>query len=224
MERNVAIYGHAYTHLHHYCWALNSENKANKLRGNSRIAKLNGALADIKYVLDLAPADFVLLPDIYTSRAQILLALKRDGEAVGDLYKAIELDPSYTRAYLRLSDYYVTAGKKDKAIEILEQGIGNTTSGQGNAAALIRRLEKLGKTYEPPPGSAQSQQEQPPAPPQSEQQQSREAASIAPPAPQSEQAAPKPALPINDSSPGKPGESSAPDEPGKTNPYCRFCP
>lgn len=94
-----AIYGQSYNHLHHYCWALNAENKANMMFDKrARDVTLGSALLDIKYVLKNADADFVLLPEIYNSQARILFSLHSDSEAVLALEKAIELKPGYVPA------------------------------------------------------------------------------------------------------------------------------
>lgn len=146
----LAIYGKPYYHLHHYCWALNAENKAVRISDKYlRESKLTYALSDIKYSLDRSDPGFVFLPEIYNTQARILFALRRDPEAVVALNKAIEAKPDYVPAYFRLSDYFVDKGNKAEAIKILEQGIDYTEQ----ANALIKRLAKLGKTYEGVPGN-----------------------------------------------------------------------
>ena len=49
IEEYVAIYGHAYNHLHHYCWALNAENHKESF---------DQILGNIQYVINLAPVTF----------------------------------------------------------------------------------------------------------------------------------------------------------------------
>ena len=200
IDQYMAIYGSSYYHLHHYCWALNSENKANlMLDKKSRDDILNYALSDIKYVLTNASPDFVLLPDIYNSQARILFSLHRDSEAVLALERAIELKPGYVPAVARLSDYFAHIGDKAKAIMTLETGIDNT----GNADGLIKKLAALGVTYQGTPGSAIKKDE--PA---------KEAPSAA---------GPDTASPSSTT----PGDATQPDQAGSkpaNNPYCRFCP
>lgn len=157
ISQYVEIYGHSFYHLHHYCWALNAENKANMMSDKSiRGGELYNALGDIKYVLVNADPDFILLPEIYNSQARILFSLHRDGEAVIALEKAIELKPGYVPAVARLSDYYVKIGDNAKAIKTLKTGIDNTE----NAGGLIKKLAKLGITYQGTPGSAIMKEEQ----------------------------------------------------------------
>lgn len=200
IEQYVSIYGEAYRHTHHYCWALNAQNHAMWLRDrNLRESKLRNALRDIQYVLERASDSFSLLPDIYTSRAGIFLALKRDGEAVNDYLKAISLKPDHLPAYRALSDLYVDKGDKSSAIRILEQGIDNTE----NADSLIKRLQKLGKTYQGIPGNARKKHEDQPV------------------VSESGQAAAQPETTEKEKTPAAPEPVS--DE-SKPNPYCRFCP
>ena len=146
------VYGSIYHHLHHYCWALVSEFNANSiLEKGPRNNKLHQALGDIQYVLNKnPPTTFPLLPEIYSTRARILLRLGRNGEAVGDLLKAIDLQPGYQPAYSQLSTYYLQIGQKDKAISVLEKGVENNEA----PTSLLSRLEKLGKPYKGTPGSA----------------------------------------------------------------------
>lgn len=216
----VEMYGHAYTHLHHYCWALNAENNAARMRGRSRLAKLSDSLGDYNYVLRLAPQDFVFLPDIYTSRSRVFFALKRDADAVKDLYKAIELKADYHRAYARLSDYYQTIGDKHKAIQILKNGLNNTRN-ENSVAVLTRKLGKLGATYQGTPGSALQKDIQPAL----ENKPSDKTESV------NKGQAATPDLTTSSAPPPKentttdlPQKETPTVEPAKPNPYCRFCP
>ena len=194
------IYGPSYAHLHHYCWALNGENKANTIFDKHlRDSELIFALGDIKYVLTNASPDFVLLPDIYNSQARMLFSLHRDSEAVLALEKAIELKPGYVPAVSRLSDYFVHIGDKEKAIQTLKNGIDNTE----NAGGLIKKLAALGVTYQGIPGSAIKKDE-----PVKE----------APPEAKPDAASPSSATPGDATQPVQAGSKPA------DNPYCRFCP
>lgn len=222
MAQNVAIYGNAYTHLHHYCWALNAENKAMRI-GRGYRAKLLESLGDYKYILDLAPPSFVLLPDIYTSRARVFFTLGRDAEAVRDLYKAIELKADHDRAYAQLSDYYQRSGDKNKAISILEQGI-SYAGNPDSVAFYIKKFERLGKTYQGTPGSALPKKSEP-----EHDKNSSDTTKKTDSAGNDQTAVPaKPTMPEKPSTenitPDLSGKDTSPEQPAKTNPYCRFCP
>lgn len=210
IEEYMAMYGKAYYHFHHYCWALNTENNAWKTSDKYlRKSKLGYALGDIKYVLERAEPEFVFLPDIYNTQARILFSLQHDLEAVIALKKAIELKPDFVTPIARLSDYYADHGDKARAIKTLEDGIDNTE----NAKTLLKKLKKLGKTYEGIPGHARMKAvpadvpvaTTPPAETNSTQTNSAHPESLAAP----EKAEEKPLT--GDSKPAN-------------NPYCRFCP
>jgi len=140
IETYIKRYGQAYSHLHHYCWALNSENKAYTiLDKQQRNSKLFYALGDIDYVIERSPPTFVLLPEIYTGKARILFKLDRAPEAVGTLYKALQLKPDYWPASIRLSDYYKKQGDIKNARTILEKALEKTPKSK----ALMKRIAEL---------------------------------------------------------------------------------
>lgn len=148
----MAIYGHTYYYLHHYCWALNTVNHVMLMEDQYlRNSKLTYALHDIQFVLDRATPNFILLPEIYVTRARILFMLKNDSEAATALIKAIDAKPDYVPAIARLSDFYAENGDKDKAIKVLEQGIDHTK----RADRLIEKLKQLGVSYQSVPGHLQ---------------------------------------------------------------------
>ena len=196
LSQYMQMYGDSYAHLHHYCWALNAENKADAtFNRKARDDILIGALRDIQYVLTNSSPDFVFLPDVYNSRARMLFNLHRDSEAVLSLEKAIELKPGYVPAIARLSDYYAGIGDKKLAIQTLETGIENTEK----ADFLIGKLSKLGVTYNGTPGSAIKKEEQKDSQP-----------------PVHDASAVEPATPAASSVPAA--------SPPANNSYCRFCP
>lgn len=210
IEEYIAMYGNTYSHFHHYCWALNTENNAWKTNDKFlRKSKLGYALGDIQYVLDRAEPGFVFLPDIHNTRARILFSLQRDAQAVAALKKAIELKPDFVTAIARLSDYYADHGDKASAIKTLEDGIDNTE----NANTLLKKLKKLGKTYQGTPGHARKKAVPNDAP-----------LATTPPA----QINPTQANPANsepNASPEKIEEKPLTgDSKPANNPYCRFCP
>lgn len=220
LEEYYAMYGMSYSHFHHYCWALNTENNAWKTSDTYlRKSKLGYALKDLQYSLDRSDPNFVFLPDIYNTKARLLFSLRRDTEAVLALHKAIEIKPDFVTAIARLSDYYADHGDKARAIKILETGIDNTEK----AGTLIKKLKKLGKTYQGTPGSARKKE----APPET---------TSPPPAegsPTPKNAVPEASKPVSGSNgdvapivpgDGSPSATPSSEAPKPPNPYCRFCP
>ena len=211
LEEYYAMYGMSYSHFHHYCWALNTENNAWKTHDTyMRKSKLGYALGDLQYSLDRSDSNFMFLPDIYNTKARILFSLHRDAEAVLALNKAIEVKPDFVTAIARLSDYYAEHGDKTHAIKTLEDGIDHTEK----ASTLIKKLKKLGKTYSGTPGSARKKEA--PA--------TESALPVTTPTPPEAAAAP-PNDGIVTTPPGIAQPAPATPEEGKpANPYCRFCP
>lgn len=138
------ILGKTYHHLHHYCWALNTENRVATIsdRWYAQSQLRSSAMGDINYVLERAEPGFKLLPEIYSTKARILFKLQQDADARAVLQQAIKADPKYVPAYTRLSDSFVDAGDKDSAIAILKQGIQHA----GSKKSLTDRLKVLTAT------------------------------------------------------------------------------
>lgn len=139
----VDLYGNDFWHLHHYCFGLVQANRAYKARGASeRAGRWQRAVGEIEYVIRSASPGFILLPELRTQRASILLKLKRNAEAVLELQKAIGQDPGYARAYAVLSDYYRETRNKALALSTLEDGLTQSPEDR----ALLRRYANLGGT------------------------------------------------------------------------------
>lgn len=227
-DNNVKIYGEIYPHLHHYCWALVAEFNANTQSSLNdkglRSTRLDQALRDIQYVLNKNPPEtFKPLAEIYTTRARILVSLNRSGEAVGDLMRAIKLQPSYQRAYAQLSDIYIHIGQKDKAILTLENGVENNVTPK----LLLRKLERLGKPYKGTPGSAVAKKQEMESPTLGQDSAAINSAPANTPAPTQTSTVDERAKvpPPNADSTKQDGKISEPLAPTNTgNPYCRFCP
>lgn len=143
-----AIYGAAYSHLHHYCWALNTENHQNEMDENSKNFQYGVILDNIKYFLDNSPLTFSLIPQIYNTKARILFKMHRDAEAIDVLFKLTQIKPSYASAYALLGDHYQRINDKNNAIKYYEQGLINTH--KGNAEFFIWKIKKLDKDYKAP--------------------------------------------------------------------------
>jgi tetratricopeptide (TPR) repeat protein len=141
IEEYMKRYGRSYHHLHHYCWALNTENKVAITNPHDWKFQLDFvAMGDINYVLSQnKDPKFAFLPEIYTTKARILFKLDKAADAVPWLKKAIEANPKYLPAYARLSDYYAEKGDKAEAIKILNQGIAHSK----HSDMLSRRLKEL---------------------------------------------------------------------------------
>lgn len=135
--------GPTFEHIHHYCFGLMKTNRGALLARSrqSRLFYLNDALLEYDYVIQRAPRDFVLLPEILTRKADNLLLLERYPLAIYNYELAIEAKPDYWPPYAKLADHYRDHGNPAKAKSVLEAGLKAAPA----APALERRLAELAK-------------------------------------------------------------------------------
>ena len=140
-KRWMAALGPTFVHVHHYCFALLKTNRALFLTKEKRFREfyLRDSLGEFKYVIDRSPDDFVLLPEILTKRGENLVRLGQGAFAVFDFERAIELNPNFWPPYAQLADYYKTTGEKEKAREVLSEGLARSPDAKG----LQQRLAEL---------------------------------------------------------------------------------
>jgi Flp pilus assembly protein TadD len=128
-------------HLHHYCWGLMNLNRGAILARDDRTRRFyfSEAVREFDYVIERAPTDFALLPEILTRKGEALIRLGQGPQAVPHLQQAAQLKRDYWPAYAALSDYYRSQGEIERAKDTLRTGL----SFAGNVRALTRRLEEL---------------------------------------------------------------------------------
>jgi len=141
VERWSAVMGPTFNHMHHYCWALMSTNRALLIARTKeqRGYALNASIPDFDYVIERAPADFSLMPEFLTKRGENLLRLERTGEGMADIDRALSIKPNYWEAYVALSDYYRDKGDIAKAREWAEKGLAVSP----NTRPLQRRVAQF---------------------------------------------------------------------------------
>ncbi|MGE5522220.1 MAG: tetratricopeptide repeat protein [Rhodospirillaceae bacterium] len=124
-DRLKALMGNTFYALHHYCWGLMNTNRGVLLARTAQYRQLylRASITEFDYVIQRAPQDFVLLPEILTRKGENLIRLGQGSFAVPELRRAMELKPDYWPPYAALSDYYKSAGQADQAREILEKGL-----------------------------------------------------------------------------------------------------
>ncbi|MGC2518208.1 MAG: tetratricopeptide repeat protein [Burkholderiales bacterium] len=141
IERWTTIMGPTFIHMHHYCYGLMATNRAAFLSPTreDRVHNLGVSITEFDYVIERAPPDFGLLPEIFTRKGENLIQLERVGQGMAELQRAIDMKPDYWPAYGAISDYYKDAGQFAKAREWLEKGLAVAP----DARALKRRLADL---------------------------------------------------------------------------------
>jgi len=136
-----AAMGDVFIHMHHYCYGLMYLHRATVLARSAdvRATNLNSAIVEFDYVIERAPADFALLPEILTRKGEAMLRQGRTVLALAELERAIELRPDYWPPYARISDYYRGVGETEKARAVLDRGLARAP----DATGLRRRLAEL---------------------------------------------------------------------------------
>ena len=136
--------GPTFHSLHHYCWGMMKTNRAVLLARDptTRRFYLTDSIGEFDYVIDRAPDDFLLLPEILTRKGENLIRLGKGSLAVFDLERAISLKPDYWPAYAQLADHYNSIGDARRARESLQEGLAQAPDANG----LKRRLGELNKS------------------------------------------------------------------------------
>lgn len=133
----VGIFGKDYRHMHHYCDALLSINRAQaSMNAQERGASYSRALDNLEYTQKAASAGFVLWPDVLYNRARIQRSRGDMVAATSSLREAIERNADYAPPYAELADIYVALGKRSEARKVLEEGLAR----QPGSRLLKRRL------------------------------------------------------------------------------------
>ncbi|HKW36438.1 MAG TPA: hypothetical protein VJO54_01360 [Burkholderiales bacterium] len=135
------LMGPTFIHMHHYCYGLMATNRAIYLSPTheARMHNLGVSIGEFDYVIQRAPADFGLLPEMYTRKGENLISLDRGPEGVGALQRAIDIKPDYWPAYAAMSDYFKGLGALAKARSWLEKGLAESP----DTKPLLRRLAVL---------------------------------------------------------------------------------
>ena len=141
IQRWYQVQGQIFNAMHHYCWGLMRTNRALFLTRTreGRDRYLQEAILDFDYVIERAPADFILLPEILTKKGEHLIRLGRAPLALPQLQRAIELKADYWPPYVALSDYYKSQGDIKAARDILEKAL----SFSPGAGPVKKRLSQL---------------------------------------------------------------------------------
>lgn len=195
--------GHGnWIHIHHYCDGLIELNRYFKLvSAADRKATLGRAVSQFDYTLNATSPDFSLRADAHFNRGRAQLLLGKDGQALNDFSKALELNHDMPPASIELAKLYKKQGKQTQALATLKSGLLLSPAHKG----LRRNYEAMGGTLADIPESKPE-----PAP---------QTAAPTPVAPEAPKTSEPPVSPVS--------AVPAVVEPkigNKINPWCRFCP
>lgn len=193
-------------HIHHYCGGLLELNRYYRSSTGLKTPNLRNAVNQFNGMLNAFTPDFYLRPEVHLNRGRVLKFMGKEGEAIHDFQKALELDARLAPARIELANLYVKSGKKEQALDVLKKGLELSPSTKN----LRRRYQELGGDPKALPETTAPAAE--PAIPRQ--------ADAAPAVQSAGQAAPGDAT--KQVEPAAP--APAPKIGNKTNPWCRFCP
>lgn len=138
----VARMGKGFWAVHHYCWALINLSRATRpgVPREFKIGTLENVRGDHLYVIEHAPADFVLLPEIFSRLGEVELLLKQPRRAEEAFAKARQLKPDYWPAYSHWVEYLIREDKRQDAKSLVQQGLEHSP----NAKVLLEQYRLLG--------------------------------------------------------------------------------
>jgi hypothetical protein len=128
-------------HMHHYCQGLNDINRYYLENDRTRRNDLLfSAVNQFDYMVGHLPTDSILLADVYQNRGHAQLMLRNAVDGVTDLQKALDLNPRISQAYLLLADQFESWKKRDKALQVVTDGLRNIP----DSKVLQQRYRELG--------------------------------------------------------------------------------
>lgn len=138
----VGEMGRTFWSMHHYCWGLINLNRLRSGRANTPNPQYfaKQIIDEYFYVLNNAPPDFVLLPEVWTRVGEAALLAGDVGSAMDAYQKARSIKPDYWPAYAQWADFLITYKKIDEAKTLVREGLRHAPE----STALMHLWVKLG--------------------------------------------------------------------------------
>lgn len=139
-EELFAQLGQTFSHMHHYCWALHRVAQAGQfgVSPQLRATLFMSSIKDIYYVLERAPANFVLAPELYLRIGQYHAALGQALEALEAFEKSRIAKADYWPPYVETANLNVRIGRRGEAEQVLRLGLEIMPNEQNLLQALSR--------------------------------------------------------------------------------------
>ena len=191
-------------HMHHYCDGLRFLNRAYSAIGDKQEMRynLNRAVGGFDYVLSHTQEDYSMRGEVHVGKGRAFKLMGKRVEAVAEFHKALRYGLESPDAYLSLADHYQETGNKQKALEMVTEGLRRAPDSKG----LKRRYTEFGGKL-PYPEPIQS--------PRIE---------TAQPLPEVVESPPTAPVVTSAQTPESADKSAMPTIGTPKNPYCRFCP
>lgn len=130
--------------MHHYCWALIHQQRANRagtppqVREHMHRAAVDDFYYIIKYAIQVGEPDFVMMPELYYRAGDAYLQIDDLPNALVEFQKAKAAKADYWPAYVGHAQVLERINKRKEAREVLERGLELMPGEPGLVAALAR--------------------------------------------------------------------------------------
>lgn len=125
-RRWVAVMGHGFWAIHHYCWGLANRQRALRSSTPPQTRKFllgTSVPSDFKYVIRNTSKTFILLPEVYTALGEVELQAARPNDANNSFAQARALKPDYWPAYSYWAEFLIKSGRRGEAKELVKSGL-----------------------------------------------------------------------------------------------------
>jgi hypothetical protein len=121
----IAQMGKTFWGMHHYCWALvnTQRSRATGQTQQERTFKIHSAIADYYYVVNIAPPDFVLMPEIFHLIGEAHVTVGEYAQAIDAYQKSRRYKADYWPPYEGHAKVLEKLGKKVEARAVLADGL-----------------------------------------------------------------------------------------------------
>lgn len=121
----LARLGNTFSHIHHYCVGLLKANRAEMpgVPAELRKALYASAVQECYYVIDRAPKDFVLLPEIFYMVGTYFVRQEMYVEALDHFAKSKTAKADYWPPYVEAAKVHMRLKQREKALEWLREGL-----------------------------------------------------------------------------------------------------
>ncbi|MCW5632281.1 MAG: hypothetical protein KIT17_03015 [Rubrivivax sp.] len=131
-------------HMHHYCWAILKANRAHGVGvpPQLRDTLLSSAISESHYVIQRAPQDFVLMPEILFRVGTYHAARSEWVQAIEFFDRSRAAKPDYWPPYLETANVNLRIGRRQQAVEALQAGL-RVMPEEARLRDALKRIEAM---------------------------------------------------------------------------------
>ena len=114
-------YGPAWSHMHHYCYALREIGQADRSNTTpqGRRTLISSAIGNIDYVLKRSEVGFPFRPEMLSRKARLLMRTGDANKALETAQRLREEAPTEADGYIILADILTRGGRREEAQRVL---------------------------------------------------------------------------------------------------------